>query len=334
MMKQIHRLRPGPPVVSLGTTASTTQELTWAAPGHIGGSAITGYNVYHRPSDSSVWLLVETAVGLSTTVTGLAMGTPYEFMVCTVNSVGESVPSVVLEATTTTGPTYPTVANSRLWLDDTQGLYTDVDGTVPAGENDSIAAWRAVGGDWGEDLAVQEVSSQRPLLTADGIQCDGIDDWMLMENTIDLGSSDFTMYLVASRPGSGTRIMWTGGTGQPNNCVLNDNTGDFYVLNDLGFFTTADDWGDLKIMRLRLNTGSATMHYTNPEWGEQSGARAPGSMGWNNLFTRNDTTGGVFTGSGARTRALVLVERNLTPGDADDLAIIAKLQELYPTASW
>lgn len=93
-MKQIQRLRPGPPtLLTIGTVLTTSIALSWTAASFAGGSAITGYNVYYRITGSgSLWTLFGNTAGTSSTVTGLTTGTNYDFIVNAVNSYGESVP--------------------------------------------------------------------------------------------------------------------------------------------------------------------------------------------------------------------------------------------------
>ncbi len=90
------------PPAAPGTMAAPTLEVgnglliaTWTAPTDNGGSAITGYHVWHRTSASGTWSTADTDNiatindgTTSYTITGLTNGTSYQVRVRAVNAVG------------------------------------------------------------------------------------------------------------------------------------------------------------------------------------------------------------------------------------------------------
>lgn len=75
--------------LTLGTATSSTQPLTWSAPGD-GGSALTDYIVQWSPAGANTWTTFAdgTSTTASATVTGLTASTSYDYRVAAVNSVG------------------------------------------------------------------------------------------------------------------------------------------------------------------------------------------------------------------------------------------------------
>lgn len=99
----------------------------------------------------------------------------------------------------TTVPSYPTVSNGLLWLDRFANVFSDIDGTVPASIGDEIAAWKSVGGSWGNSLATQSDSSARPLLQNSGVQPDGSNDYFAVP-TLHLAGAFSVYYVCQGKP--------------------------------------------------------------------------------------------------------------------------------------
>jgi hypothetical protein len=87
-------------------------DLSWVANGAGSAGSITGYNVQYRPVGGQ-WITTSfSGTGTSTTITGLAIGTNYEFAVAAINADGtglqgyaSATPSA--PTPTVTGPTAP-----------------------------------------------------------------------------------------------------------------------------------------------------------------------------------------------------------------------------------
>ena len=100
-----------PPDAPTGLTATPENgevALSWAAPASDGGAPVTSYRVY----DSTVagftpGTPVESSTGTSATVTGLANGTTYYFLITAINDAGQSPASTQASATPATPATAP-----------------------------------------------------------------------------------------------------------------------------------------------------------------------------------------------------------------------------------
>jgi hypothetical protein len=81
---------PGEPRIGTATAGHLSATVRWAPPAFDGGSAVTGYTVYAvRARDSALVRTVTVAApATGTTVTGLADGTPYVFVVQASNALG------------------------------------------------------------------------------------------------------------------------------------------------------------------------------------------------------------------------------------------------------
>ncbi len=105
---------PGAPTALEATSAGPTSiNLTWINPLNNGGSVLTGYKIEVSPNGTSSWTdLVANTGGTGTTYThsGLAAVTTRYYRVSAINSVGTSLPSQVVHATTdtATAPGVPT----------------------------------------------------------------------------------------------------------------------------------------------------------------------------------------------------------------------------------
>lgn len=215
---------------------------------------------------------------------------------------------------------YPVIANSRLWLDRNRNVYTDTSGASLAPLDGTIGSWRAVGGAWGTDLLTQPTGASQPIIRSNGIQCDGTDDRLLLPSSISL-AGNWTMYVVSSRGGATETIQWANNNG--TGILGNFGGSQFYNFpNGTGAFT--DAYTALCIRRYR-NISGTTGFLKFPGTAEGSHVVSSG-LTWDRIFGRT----GESNSSGVRFRQLVFVQKTITPDDADDLAIRAKLLELEP----
>ncbi len=80
---------PGAPLNLQALPANEKVALSWASPSDLGGSAITGYNVYRGDSPSTLSLLVSLGVVTSYEDTGLSNGHQFYYSISAFNAVGE-----------------------------------------------------------------------------------------------------------------------------------------------------------------------------------------------------------------------------------------------------
>ncbi|MFJ6634719.1 chitinase [Streptomyces sp. NPDC091376] len=100
---------PTPGGLAVGAVTSSSVALSWN-----GASGATGYNVYRNGAK------VQSVTGTSSTVTGLAASTSYQFQVSATNAAGESAKSAAVTGTTTNGggtgnPAVPRHALTGYW---------------------------------------------------------------------------------------------------------------------------------------------------------------------------------------------------------------------------
>jgi len=103
--------RPGAPAGLVAAAGRSEVSLSWTAPAS--GPPVTGYHVYQgtSPGGESFNAPVAAVAGTSATVTGLADGTAYYFVVRAVNGAGEGPSSNEASATPVAAQTPP----SRGW---------------------------------------------------------------------------------------------------------------------------------------------------------------------------------------------------------------------------
>ncbi|MFI1469621.1 chitinase [Streptomyces wuyuanensis] len=100
---------PTPGGLTAGAVTSSSVALSWS-----GSSGATGYHVYRNGTR------IQSVTGTSTTVTGLAASTSYQFQVSATNAAGESAKSAAVTATTSNGgnpgnPSVPKHALTGYW---------------------------------------------------------------------------------------------------------------------------------------------------------------------------------------------------------------------------
>ncbi|MEU2259756.1 glycosyl hydrolase family 18 protein [Streptomyces sp. NPDC019645] len=100
---------PTPGGLTAGAVTSSSVALSWS-----GSSGATGYHVYRNGTR------IQSVTGTSTTVTGLAASTSYQFQVSATNAAGESAKSTAVTATTSNGgnpgnPSVPRHALTGYW---------------------------------------------------------------------------------------------------------------------------------------------------------------------------------------------------------------------------
>lgn len=303
---------PGAPVLSIDSYPSSTSVLIeWTEP----SGSPTNYKIF---VDDVLWDQTDTTTNYL--IEGQTPGVPIDIYVVAYNDAGDGDPSNTVTADTS--DYFPTVTNSRLWLSRDRNLYTDTAGTTPAALNDSIASWRAVGGGWGTDLLTQGTSSQRPVLKSNGIQADGVDDRLAFPSTLTI-SGDFTLYTVLTKT---------------DDAVQDEYAGDGTANNYLGWFsnfaygfcngTHSVDVLDTGVSALassirRIRRSGSTWYYKRAGLAEASKAGSSADFPLTMLLRSARTLA-----SNKRFQQFVLVNKLIAPSDADDLAIIAKLQEL------
>lgn len=213
---------------------------------------------------------------------------------------------------------YPIVSSSRVWWDRNRNVYSDAAGTTPASIDGTIGAWRAVGEGWGTDLSSQSTAANQPVWKSDGVQSLSSD--FLTFSTITL-VGDFTIYTVASKPNDTNSGYY-----------LSDGTTSNY-LGWLGNFAYAfcnathsvdslDGYYGAQIRRVRRS--GSTWHYKRGGVAEASKAGSSANFPLSAMLTN----GAGYMHSTHRLMQVVIVAKLITPGDSDDLAIIAKLQAL------
>jgi hypothetical protein len=97
---------PNAPTGLAATAISSSQvNLSWTAPTNNGGSTLTGYQIEAKVG-TGIWstLVANAGTGTSYSHTGLTPNTAYTYRISAINSVGPSIPSAEVSATTQPPP--------------------------------------------------------------------------------------------------------------------------------------------------------------------------------------------------------------------------------------
>lgn len=230
--------------------------------------------------------------------------------------------------TTASAPTYPILSDptkQKLWVDYLLGC-TDTAGATPATTGQSVWTIPLPSG-WspgGDNLMRQDTSGNRPTWQTDGLQTNGTSSYLSLPASISL-TGDFTIYFVGVRSNAATQhLIWHGRSGN-NDAPLTYSDGNTYLFAGGSSFSTSST--GLIIRRLR-RSGTGANNITLTDNGSSSSISSNSTLLIEYLLQRN-ASGGLVTSSACRTLGLVVVSSHLTPGGADDLAVIAALQGLY-----
>jgi len=90
-----------PTALTATADGQTTIDLSWTAPVNTGGVTLTGYRLEWSPNGNDSWEELSRTTATSDSHTGLTQGIPYYYRVYAINSVGDSPPSNVADATIT-----------------------------------------------------------------------------------------------------------------------------------------------------------------------------------------------------------------------------------------
>ena len=123
---------PDAPTAPSLTHGSKRFEVSWTAPSENGGSAITGYGVQYRTGTSGSWTQhIHPGTAVSTSITGLANGQPYQVAVRAINGNGNgpwSQATLGTPSTTPGAPVAPNIATYGTVLDVRWSRPTDTGG--------------------------------------------------------------------------------------------------------------------------------------------------------------------------------------------------------------
>ena len=216
--------------------------------------------------------------------------------------------------------TLPVVTSSVAWFDRNRNVYSDVAATTPAVTDGTIGAFRSVvEGNWGDYLATQSTGANQPIKKSDGIQS-LTSDFLTLVSTITL-VGDFTIYHCYSKPDdiNSGRVLSNGTTANYLGWLGNFAYG---FCNSVQGVDTLDGYYGAQIRRTRRS--GTTWYYKRGGQVEASKAGSSADFPISTLLS----DGSNYAHSSDRLLQIVIVNKLITPGDADDLAIIAKLQTL------
>jgi len=111
-----------------GTPGIGQVSLSWSAPASNGGSAITGYRVTPRIGGSAQPVRVFNSAATAQSITGLANGTTYTFVVRAVNAAGTGAASAASASIVTVPTSSSPFANANALV---TRIFTDLIGRAP-----------------------------------------------------------------------------------------------------------------------------------------------------------------------------------------------------------
>lgn len=241
-------------------------------------------------------------------------------------------PGVFSEAASSSAITYPTLSDptkQALWIDSRNRSYTD-DGTTRATDGTPVktitlpSGWDVLspGGS-----VTQATLGLRPTYRDDGLQSNGTSSVMSLPASLIL-TGNYTMYWVGNR-GANTRELRPLAINGATFDLLGHDAGDDSGCYAIDVLTSAVAIGpsDNSYCIRRIRRQAGTTYYKRPSTAEASSALAAGTINLDVMLARLGAMA-VYTSSGCRLNQIVVVTANLTPGGADDLAIIATLQSL------
>lgn len=225
---------------------------------------------------------------------------------------------------------YPTLTDPSKQLaliDFDRQSYSD-EGVTPAVAGDPIKLVKLVSG-W-DLLSVggyvrQDTLALRPTLRADGSQGNGSTSTMSMPATISL-TGDFTIYDVSSRTTSTHLMVLLGGSVADRIVMWTD--GNVYAQPGGGTVATFTD-GQTGMQIRRISRSGSSLKYKRNGAAEQSGTSAQTYS--YNVF--GQFVSAFFDNTNCRRRQQWIINSYIAEGSADDLAIIAAIQALYPGVS-
>ena len=148
--------KPGTPTVTAASATPTSLNVSWTAPTNT-GPAITAYNLQYRKNNEVNWTAATYAgTDISTTLTGLTPGTPYDVQVMAKNSEGDSPWSNSGSATTATNavPAF-TSASTFSVAENTTAVGTVV--AADADSADSVTGYEITAGADSSKFAITNV---------------------------------------------------------------------------------------------------------------------------------------------------------------------------------
>lgn len=219
---------------------------------------------------------------------------------------------------------YPTIANSLLWIDYANSC-TDANGLTPATAGQSVQTIRLPSG-WGaslgDGLVRQTTSGNRPTWQTNGLQSNGSSTYMVLPGDITL-SGDYTIYMVAERAAV-TALIYAGQAASTKSLVSFTDSKYYHWSGSI--LQATDAATGLVIRKVRRSGVSTTFRVG----GVNTSQNDSETIVINQIIARQVPVN-LVTDSSNRYCQLVIVERTITDGHADETAIISRLQ---PGASW
>ncbi len=202
---------PGTPTSLEATPGESAMTLSWTAPTSNGGVALTDYTVQYRELNAPTWTTLADATSTVTTatVTGLTVGTTYEFRVAALNAVGSGsyTAAVSGDGSTAWGPE-DLSGGLGLWLDADDAATLTLSGAALAEWSDKSGHLRH---------GTQATSANQPAHLATvmnsrgAVVFDGVDDTVPFDGSFAL-NSDYTAAAALARSSNQSNNYFLGGT--------------------------------------------------------------------------------------------------------------------------